>query len=49
MSRDKMIPPQAPTDQTPWERFADFAKRIIAVPREAVVKPKAKKPKRKHR
>lgn len=46
MSRDKMIPPQPPTDQTPWERFAAFAKKIIAVPKEAVVKQKAEPRKR---
>ena len=46
MSRDKMIPPQPPTDQTPWERFADFAKKVIAVPKDAVVKPKHEKRKR---
>lgn len=43
MPREKMIPPQPPTNQTPWERFAAFAKKIIAVPKDAVVKPKGTK------
>jgi hypothetical protein len=41
-----MIPPQPPTNETPWERFERFAKKVIAVPKNAVVKPKAKKRKR---
>lgn len=35
MSREKMIPPQPPTKETPWERFERFAKKVIAAPRVA--------------
>lgn len=43
MSREKMIPPQPPTDQTPWERFEQFAKKVIALPKDALAKPKRQK------
>jgi len=43
MTRQKMIPPQPSTGQTPWERFEQFAKKVIAVPKEKVVNPKKKK------
>ena len=43
MSRDKMIPPQPPTEETPWQRFEQFAKKIIT----AKPKPDGKKRRRR--
>ena len=36
MSREKMIPPQPPTEETPWQRFEQAVKKIIAVPKAKV-------------
>lgn len=47
MPREKMLPPQPPTNETPWERFERITKRVIAAPKDAVVKPLRKQSKRK--
>jgi len=47
MRGKKMMPPVPVPGATPWDRFAEFAKRIITVPKSEV--PTKRKPKKSKR
>jgi hypothetical protein len=40
--------PAPPAEPTPLERMTDLTRRVIAVPKSEVIKPKPKKRKRRH-